>query len=137
AAPASRERSSAAAPASPERSSAAAPLDDARRADLAASYQTALVRALLRGLERSWERAADASFSPSALVVGGGVAANSRLRAELASFAERRRVPLRIPPLPYCLDNAAMIAGLGALRAARGERDPLDLAPQPVTSIRS
>jgi N6-L-threonylcarbamoyladenine synthase len=68
-----------------------------RRADLAASYQRALVRALV---ERT-RRAADDSGRARIAVVGG-VAANSELRTALpdASFA----------PLPLCMDNAAMIA---------------------------
>jgi N6-L-threonylcarbamoyladenine synthase len=70
---------------------------DRRRADLAASYQRAIVRALVQRLRE----AADASGLPRIAVVGG-VAANSELRASLpdAVFA----------PLPLCTDNAAMIA---------------------------
>lgn len=115
----------------------AVPFTEARRADLAASYQRALVKAVVRGVQHAWERIVDASSAaPRALVVGGGVAANLLLRQEMAHFALRRSIELRIAPLPYCLDNAAMIAGLGALRAARGERDPLDLAPQPRSALR-
>ena len=70
---------------------------DARRADLAASYQRAIVRALV---ERATTAAAKAGLERIAVV--GGVAANSELRAALpdASFA----------PLALCTDNAAMIA---------------------------
>lgn len=70
---------------------------DARRADLAASYQRAIVRALVRRLEE----AAEATGLDRVAVVGG-VAANSELRASLpdAAFA----------PLALCTDNAAMIA---------------------------
>ena len=70
---------------------------DARRADLAASYQRAIVRALV---ERATAAAAEAGLERIAVV--GGVAANSELRAALpdASFA----------PLALCTDNAAMIA---------------------------
>jgi N6-L-threonylcarbamoyladenine synthase len=64
-----------------------------RRADLAASYQRAIVRALVeRALETGAER----------LAVVGGVAANSELRASLPGAA--------LAPLPLCTDNAAMIA---------------------------
>ena len=68
-----------------------------RRADLAASYQRAIVQALVQRLRA----AADATGLPRVAVVGG-VAANSELRASLpdAAFA----------PLPLCTDNAAMIA---------------------------
>jgi tRNA N6-adenosine threonylcarbamoyltransferase len=70
---------------------------DRRRADLAASYQRAIVQALVQRLHE----AADATGLPRIAVVGG-VAANSELRASLpdAVFA----------PLPLCTDNAAMIA---------------------------
>jgi N6-L-threonylcarbamoyladenine synthase len=77
----------------------------ARRADLAASYQAAIVRALA---ERAEQAAAQAGRGRIAVV--GGVAANSELRRRLAGAA--------LAPLAYCTDNAAMIAS-----AARyGER---------------
>jgi N6-L-threonylcarbamoyladenine synthase len=66
---------------------------EARRADLAASYQRAIVRALVERIE--------ASGSERVAVVGG-VAANSELRAALPDAA--------LAPLPLCTDNAAMIA---------------------------
>ena len=47
------------------------------------------------------------------LLVGGGVAANSMLRIRLFSKAKHAGVDVHIPPMAYCLDNAAMIAGLG------------------------
>jgi N6-L-threonylcarbamoyladenine synthase len=74
----------------------AAELDE-RRADLAASYQRAIVRALVGRL-----RAAAAETGDVALAVVGGVAANSELRSTLAGA--------RFAPLPLCTDNAAMIA---------------------------
>ena len=73
---------------------------EARRADLAASYQHAIVRALV---ERT-QAAAEASGRRTITVVGG-VAANSELRAALPGA--------RFAPLPLCTDNAAMIASAG------------------------
>ena len=70
---------------------------EARRADLAAGYQRAIVRALV---ERATEAAERAGHSRIAVV--GGVAANSELRAALPDAA--------LAPLPLCTDNAAMIA---------------------------
>jgi tRNA N6-adenosine threonylcarbamoyltransferase len=70
---------------------------DARRADLAASYQAAIVRALV---ERTL--AAAESVGADRIAVVGGVAANSELRAALAGAT--------FAPLPLCTDNAAMIA---------------------------
>ena len=70
---------------------------EARRADLAASYQAAIVRALV---ERTL--AAAESVGAERIAVVGGVAANSELRASVAGAA--------FAPLPLCTDNAAMIA---------------------------
>jgi len=107
-------------------------LSDSRRADLAASFQRAAIGALMRKLEL-----AHASHPTPTLLVGGGVTANSRLRAELAAFAGSRSLDLRLPKLAYCIDNAAMIAGAAAPRALRGERDDLDLAPCAVSAVSS
>ncbi|HEX6702646.1 MAG TPA: tRNA (adenosine(37)-N6)-threonylcarbamoyltransferase complex transferase subunit TsaD [Gaiellaceae bacterium] len=70
---------------------------EARRADLAASYQAAIVRALV---ERTL--AAAEKVGAGRIAVVGGVAANSELRSALAGAA--------LAPLPLCTDNAAMIA---------------------------
>lgn len=48
-----------------------------------------------------------------ALLIGGGVAANSALRERMAAEAGRQGIDVRFPAMPFCLDNAAMIAGLG------------------------
>ncbi len=108
-------------------------LDDAQRADIAASFQRAACRALVVKVQR----AAQAAPTPyRTLLVGGGVSANQRLRAELASLAADEDLQLRVPALRYCLDNAAMIAGLAFQRLARGERDALDLRATPTTGAR-
>jgi N6-L-threonylcarbamoyladenine synthase len=67
--------------------------------------------------------------------VGGGVSANRRLRAEVARFADGRGMALRLPAMPYCLDNAAMIAGLAHWRLAAGDHDDLRLAPSARSTI--
>jgi N6-L-threonylcarbamoyladenine synthase len=74
---------------------------EARAADLAASYQAAIVDALLLRSERAIERT-----GIERLAIGGGVAANGELRRRLGEMA----VPVRIPPRELCTDNAAMIA---------------------------
>jgi N6-L-threonylcarbamoyladenine synthase len=76
-----------------------------RKADLAASFQRAVVNALLWKLERAFERT-----DIRRLAVGGGVAANSELRERLAALCDDRRLELKIPPAELCTDNAAMIA---------------------------
>lgn len=95
--------------------------------DLAASFQRAAVTAIIRALKRTLDARPDARC----LVAGGGVTANSRLRAELKTLAADRGIELRLPPIAYCLDNGAMIAALAALRLAAGDRDDLALAANP------
>jgi N6-L-threonylcarbamoyladenine synthase len=73
----------------------------ARRADLAASYQRAIVEALLVRVRRALEQT-----GLRRLAIGGGVAANGLLRARLAELD----VELDVPPAQLCTDNAAMIA---------------------------
>jgi N6-L-threonylcarbamoyladenine synthase len=71
-----------------------------RRADLAASYEHAIVETLMLRVERALESEPDAR-----LAIGGGVAANARLRERAAGLG----VPVKIPPPALCTDNAAMI----------------------------
>ena len=73
---------------------------EARRADLAAAYQRAIVRALVGRLREAAEQTGDRTVA-----VVGGVAANSELRAALSDA--------RFAPLSLCTDNAAMIASAG------------------------
>ena len=100
-----------------------ADLTDRRRRDLAAAFQ----RAAGRAIERKLLRAVQRYPAVTGLVVGGGVSANSALRGRLADLADARGLHLAIPAPAWCVDNAAMIAGLAYERLARGERDPLDL----------
>jgi N6-L-threonylcarbamoyladenine synthase len=76
-----------------------------RRADLAASFQRAVVNALVTKLEQALERT-----TVGRLAIGGGVAANSELRGRLATLCADRGLELKIPPAELCTDNAAMIA---------------------------
>lgn len=98
----------------------------AQKADFAASFQRAAVTALMKNLRRALD-----AFPHETLLVGGGVSANSRLRAELADLAVARKLDLRLPAMPYCLDNAAMIAGLAHHRFINDERDDWSLGAYP------
>jgi N6-L-threonylcarbamoyladenine synthase len=75
---------------------------EGRAADLAASYQRAIVDALTARTAAALERE-----GIDGLAIGGGVAANSRLRAAVRELG----VPVWVPPVELCTDNAAMIAG--------------------------
>ena len=93
-------------------------------ADLAASFQQAVVDCLVDRTARALDRAG----TITALVVAGGVAANGAVRRALAEVAAARGVRFVAPPLWLCTDNAAMIAWAGVERFAAGLQDPLDVA---------
>jgi N6-L-threonylcarbamoyladenine synthase len=94
--------------------------------DLVASFQRAVVRALVRRLERAAEER-----RPRSLLLTGGVAANSLLRSEAARSAERLGVPLFMPPISLSTDNAAMIAAAGFVAFQKGARAGWDLNAEP------
>jgi N6-L-threonylcarbamoyladenine synthase len=105
-------------------------LDDEARADFAASFQRAVVAAIMGKLERALDR-----FEVRTLLAGGGVIANSLLRQRLATLAADRHLELRLPAPPYCVDNAAMIAGLAAARFAAGDHDDWSLSASTQSEI--
>lgn len=87
-------------------------------ADLCAAFRQAAVAQVLERLERL------AVTRPIPLLaVSGGAAANRLLRRELTRWCDERQIPLRLVPLPYSADNAAMIAWVGCLGARRGRHD--------------
>ena len=75
------------------------------RADIAAGFTKAAVSSVITKLTLAFDRNPDMK----ALVLAGGVAANSHLRTALEKFAKSRRISLYMPELCYCGDNAAMI----------------------------
>jgi N6-L-threonylcarbamoyladenine synthase len=78
---------------------------EGRRADLAASYQRAIVDQLLAKLRRAAQ-----SGGWRAIALGGGVAANTELRERTQALCDELGLPLKLVPISLCTDNAAMIA---------------------------
>ena len=100
-------------------------------ADVAASFQEAVVDVLTR---RAVLACRDNGIDH--LVIGGGVAANSRLRAVAAERCQAAGINLRVPPPRLCTDNGAMVAALGVLLVEREvEPSPLDLPADPTMSL--
>lgn len=85
------------------------------RADVAASFQEAIVDVLLM---KSLKACSDSGID--SLVIAGGVAANSRLRAVAEERCAKAGIRLRIPSPALCTDNGAMVATLGSLLVSAG-----------------
>lgn len=105
---------------------AGAPLPPDEVADLAASFQAAVVETLAGKMAEMLRQ----TRAPR-LVVAGGVAANGAVRAAAARVAAEFGVPLHVPANRYCGDNAAMIGAVGRLRLMAGQRTPLSARPVP------
>jgi N6-L-threonylcarbamoyladenine synthase len=98
--------------------------------DLLASFQKAVVTALLRRLKDAVEL-----HRPASVILTGGVAANSRLRKDAKTLMSQMGVPLFVPPLNLTTDNAAMIGAAGAVAFARGTVAGSNLEAAPFATI--
>ena len=94
--------------------------------DLAASFQEAIV-----DVQVTKTIAAAKEMDVPTVLLGGGVVANTRLRERLQAAGEAEGLRVLYPPLDLCTDNGAMIACVGAARAAIGERTSLDIGADP------
>ncbi|AGF51797.1 putative glycoprotease [Synechocystis sp. PCC 6803] len=108
-----------------KQSSAPLPVDD-----LAASFQDTVARSLTK---KTIQCVLDHGLTT--ITVGGGVAANSRLRYHLQTAAQEHQLQVFFPPLKFCTDNAAMIACAAADHFQNGDRSPLTLGVQSRLSV--
>jgi N6-L-threonylcarbamoyladenine synthase len=99
---------------------------EANVADVAASFQEAVV-----DVEISKVIGVAKREGLDTLLLGGGVAANSRLRDRLAAEADSLGIRLLVPSPALCTDNGAMVACAGSFALERGERTPLDVGADP------
>lgn len=90
--------------------------------DFLASFESAVIRALLANAERAAGR-----FKPQSLILCGGVARNKKLRRDFEGMARRNHVPSYIPSPELCTDNAAMVAALAAEKVKAHGEFPLSL----------
>jgi len=106
---------------------------DTAKADIAASFQRAMTDTVLDRVEHAMTgfRQMTGETDQARLVVAGGVAANTELRAGLKALADNRAFDFIAPPLKFCGDNAAMIALAGAERLAVGQVDGYDTPARP------
>ena len=98
----------------------------ATKADVAASFQAAVIDVLMHRVQAAFEQRPYTS-----VVLSGGVAANSALQAALREWSERSGVRAFIPPPKYCTDNAAMIAAAADYQNEAIRVDPLALSADP------
>jgi N6-L-threonylcarbamoyladenine synthase len=98
----------------------------ARREDVAASFQAAVVDVLIDRVSRALDAA-----HYRALVLSGGVAANSALQSAFVALGKRHAVPTFVPERRFCTDNAAMIAAAADRRGETARADALNLVADP------
>jgi N6-L-threonylcarbamoyladenine synthase len=100
-------------------------------ADIAASFQRAVAEVLADRARHAMAMMRERAPHARVLIVAGGVAANSAIRAALADVAAAHSFMLVAPPVQLCTDNAVMVAWTGIERLRLGLADELDFAPRP------
>ena len=99
-------------------------MSDREIADIAASFQAAVVEVLVKKTQRAADR-----MDAKTLLLGGGVAANTALRSALQTMANNTKRRLLVAPRPYCTDNAVMVASLAYHKYRAGLFAEMTLEP--------
>ncbi|WP_047986098.1 tRNA (adenosine(37)-N6)-threonylcarbamoyltransferase complex transferase subunit TsaD [Ornithinibacillus californiensis] len=102
-----------------------------KQEDIAASFQASVIDVLATKTVKAAKQ-----HNVKQVIVAGGVAANRGLRAELEAKFSETDIPLLIPPLKLCTDNAAMIAAAGTINFEQGKRSGMDLNANPSLILR-
>lgn len=103
-------------------------LNDAQRANFAASFQKIAIETLVDKTEQAFR-----NYNPKSVVIAGGVAANSELRRMLS---ERLQIEINYPPIELCTDNAAMVACLGYYQSQNSQpTNPFEIEVSPSLSL--
>ncbi|WP_051237060.1 tRNA (adenosine(37)-N6)-threonylcarbamoyltransferase complex transferase subunit TsaD [Paenibacillus pinihumi] len=97
---------------------------------LARGFQESVIEVLVEKAIRAVH-----AYDAKQLLLCGGVAANGGLRAALQARCEKENMPLLIPPMSLCTDNAAMIAAAAHLKWERGQFSELDMKADPMLSL--
>ena len=112
-------------------SKATLPLSDGYINDFCASFQASVVDCIINRLNNAMRDDRVCAVAPKTLVVAGGVAKNSAIRAAMEKLAQKNNMIFAAPPMNLCTDNGAMIAWAGLENFAIGNvvREPI--APRP------
>ncbi len=100
-------------------------MSESQIADIAASFQAAVVDVLVAKTKRAADR-----VGAKTILLGGGVAANNTLRSRLQELADSTNRKLLVAPKPYCTDNAVMVASLAYYKFKAGRFADLTLEPK-------
>ena len=110
-------------------------LSEQDKADVCAAFGAAAADVLIAKLDRAVQALTSRHDAPQSLIIGGGVSANSLLRQRAIEFGREHDLTVSLPKMDYCLDNAAMIAGLADARLQAGQCDDLTLPAVATTDL--
>ena len=99
-------------------------------ADIAASFQAAVIDVLVKKTDRAAKR-----IKAKTVLMGGGVACNGALREAMEGMCKKERLSLMIAPKKFCTDNAAMVASLAYYKYREGQFADLSLEPKATSEV--